>query len=186
MEKFGSGIRDGKKLRSGIRDKHPGSATLLWSLSYDTFHVSVLRNRIKKTSVPIILLFKSFFICYATVCEVDRTKSFRYAKIWRVLDLDTCFSWMLFRIRAQEKRSFFLFKIKYLSYALWKTSLGQPAREIRFLSLFGFLGSGSIIPMHGGSRARTRNTWKELSGTVSERTVWYLAPMLYTGGAFFM
>jgi hypothetical protein len=26
---FGSGIRDGKKVRSGIRDKHPGSATLL-------------------------------------------------------------------------------------------------------------------------------------------------------------
>jgi hypothetical protein len=25
---FGSGIRDGKKSESGIRDKHPGSATL--------------------------------------------------------------------------------------------------------------------------------------------------------------
>jgi hypothetical protein len=28
MEKFGSGIWDGKKVRSGIRDKHPGFATL--------------------------------------------------------------------------------------------------------------------------------------------------------------
>jgi hypothetical protein len=31
MEKFGSEIRDGKKVGSGIRDKHPGSATLLVS-----------------------------------------------------------------------------------------------------------------------------------------------------------
>ncbi len=28
---LGSGIRDGKKPGSGIRDKHPGSATLLFS-----------------------------------------------------------------------------------------------------------------------------------------------------------
>jgi hypothetical protein len=30
---FGSGIRDGKKSGSGIRDKHPGSATLKNSIS---------------------------------------------------------------------------------------------------------------------------------------------------------
>jgi hypothetical protein len=30
-----SGIRDGKKPGSGIRDKHPGSATLLFSMVYE-------------------------------------------------------------------------------------------------------------------------------------------------------
>jgi hypothetical protein len=30
-KEFGSGIRDGKKFGSGIRDKHPGSATLVES-----------------------------------------------------------------------------------------------------------------------------------------------------------
>jgi hypothetical protein len=29
LEKFGSGIQDGKHSDPGIRDKHPGSATLL-------------------------------------------------------------------------------------------------------------------------------------------------------------
>jgi hypothetical protein len=31
---LGSGIRDGKKSGSGIRDKHPGSATLLYIIKY--------------------------------------------------------------------------------------------------------------------------------------------------------
>jgi hypothetical protein len=40
---FGSGIRDGKKVGPGIRDKHPGSATLL-GLGYCYVALSKLVN----------------------------------------------------------------------------------------------------------------------------------------------
>ncbi len=36
------GIRDGKKPGSGIRDKHPGSATLLTLLNLNNFHVRMV------------------------------------------------------------------------------------------------------------------------------------------------
>jgi hypothetical protein len=47
-EKFGSGIRDGKKSdpRFGIRDKHPGSATLLQPELRNLIFVLVQRERL--------------------------------------------------------------------------------------------------------------------------------------------
>jgi hypothetical protein len=41
---LGSGIRDGKKFGSGIRDKHPGSATLAQFYKRQTSYFSLMRK----------------------------------------------------------------------------------------------------------------------------------------------
>jgi hypothetical protein len=51
---FGSGIRDGQKSGSGIRDKHPGSATLGTTTSILQYKLQYLyENRMVPLIVPL-------------------------------------------------------------------------------------------------------------------------------------
>ncbi len=49
---FGSGIRDGKKVRSGIRDKHPGSATPLNSSTVEIINYGIFSSHWVRIHIP--------------------------------------------------------------------------------------------------------------------------------------